>query len=280
MTENFNHKFTADFVTRQNGDIIWEACSLFNDDLVLHGFTTRFGGVSTGAQSSLNLDHKMDSDENVRQNHLLLAAAMGYDSHRMVSTHQIHSDIIRLATAPDEGLHLLGSTPWECDAVITNQPGRPLICYAADCIPILLWCESTPAIAAIHAGWRGTCADIAAKCVHRLADEFGADPSRIKAAIGPGIGACCFSTHDDVPDALTAAFDDTVSHCITPDPAEAGKFLVDIKLVNATRLCAAGVPAANIAISAECTCCLHDKYWSHRYTKGKRGGQAAVIMLR
>lgn len=280
MTDSNIFQPAGHFSTRHHGDIQWEACSLFPDDIVLHGFTTRYGGVSTGAQASLNLDHKMDSDENVRQNHLLLAAAMGYDSHKMVSTHQIHSDIIRIAAAADEGLHLDGATPWECDAVITDQPGRPLICYAADCIPILLWCENTPAIAAIHAGWRGTTADIAAKCMQKLADSFGAQPQHIRAAIGPGIGACCFSTHDDVPDALHAAFGHTIDHCIAPDPAEPGKHLVDIKLVNATRLLAAGVPAANIDISPECTCCQHDKYWSHRYTKGKRGGQAAIIMLR
>lgn len=272
--------FANTFHTCQKGAVIWESCALLENDRLLHGFTTRFGGVSSGAQASLNLDHKQDSAENVRQNHLLLAEALGYDSHKMVSTHQIHSDIIREAQPADEGLHLLGPTPYECDALITNQLNRPLICYAADCIPILLWAEDAPAIAAIHAGWRGTAADIAAKCVRRLAEAYHADPAHIKAAIGPGIGACCFSTHDDVPDALHAAFGESITPCIRPDAAEPGKFLVDIKLVNALRLQAAGLPAANIAISPECTCCLPDKYWSHRYTKGVRGGQAAVIMLR
>lgn len=271
---------TDKFITKQNGEVIWETCSLFNDDLVLHGFTTRFGGVSTGAQASMNLDHKMDSNENVRQNHLLLAAAMGYDSHRMVSTHQIHSDIIRVAATEDEGKHLDGATPWECDAVITDTPNRPLICYAADCIPILLCCDNIPAIAAIHAGWRGTAADIAAKTVRALVENFAADPAHIRAAIGPGIGACCFSTHSDVPDTLHNAFGNSIDHCIAPDLSEDGKFLVDIKKVNATRLLSVGLHAENIAVSPECTCCNHDKYWSHRYTKGERGGQAGIIMLR
>lgn len=270
----------TDFITKQNGNIIWETCPLLADDRVLHGFTTRYGGVSTGAQASLNLDHKQDTNENVRQNHLLLADAMGYNSSKMVSTHQIHSDIIREAKPADEGLHLFGPTPWECDALITNQPNRPLICYSADCIPILLWAADVAAVAAIHAGWRGTVADIAAKCVRRLHDTYGAEPSNIRVAIGPGIGACCFSTHNDVPDALHNAFGTAINACITPDPAEAGKYLVDIKQVNALRLQAAGVPPQNIAVSPECTCCLHDKYWSHRYTKGNRGGQAAIIMLR
>lgn len=271
---------TDKFVTHQCGNVQWEACTIFDETRVLHGFSTRFGGVSSGAQASLNLDHKMDSNENVRKNHLLLAAAMGYNSHRCVSTHQIHSDIIRVADTADEGLHLLGPTPWECDAVITNQSGRALICYAADCIPILLWSDTTPAIAAIHAGWRGSAADIAAKCVAKLARTYGANPAHIRAAIGPGIGACCFSTHADVPEALLAAFGHSIDHCIADDPAEQGKFLVDIKQVNATRLLSAGLSPQNIAISPECTCCLHDKYWSHRHTGGQRGGQAGIIMLK
>lgn len=274
------HNFNSAFKTRQNGEIIWEACCLLEDARLLHGFTTRFGGVSVGAQAGLNLDHKQDTADNVRQNHLLLAAAMGYNSAAAVSTHQIHSDIIRVALAEDEGLHLDGPTPYECDAVITNRPGQALICYAADCIPILLWAEDVSAVAAVHAGWRGTAADIAAKCVKQLQKHYKANPAHIKAAIGPGIGPCCFSTHKDVPDAMRASFGSSIDECISPYPPEEGKFLVDLKLINALRLQAAGLPAENISISPECTCCNPDKYWSHRYTGGKRGGQGAVIMLR
>lgn len=268
------------FQTREKNGVVWSACRLLEDPRLLHGFSTRLGGVSTGAQASLNLDHKKDSTANVRQNHLRLAAALGYDARRLVSTHQVHKSEVRVAEAADEGLVLDGPTPYECDALVTNCPGRPLICYAADCIPILLWAEDAAAVAAVHAGWRGTAADIAAKAVQKLAAVYHADPARIKAAIGPGIGPCCFSTHDDVPNAMLAAFGPSVERCIRPDTAEPGKFLVDLKQINALRLQSAGVPAANVAISPECTCCLPEKYWSHRYTKGERGGQAAVIMLR
>ncbi len=268
------------FQTKTKDGVVWEISRLLEDNRLLHGFSTRLGGVSRGAQASLNLDHKQDSNENVRQNHLRLAAAIGYDARRLVSTHQVHKDEIRVAQPEDEGLVLDGPTPYECDALITNIPGRPLICYSADCIPILLWAEDVSAVAAIHAGWRGTAADIAAKCVQKLTAVYHAAPQNIKAAIGPGIGACCFSTHSDVPDALFAAFGQSAAPCIKHDPMESGKFLVDLKLANSLRLQAAGVPADNIALSPECTCCLPDKYWSHRKTGGKRGGQAAVIMLK
>lgn len=274
------------FQTRQspkNSAISYETCPLFPEDKLICAFTNRFGGVSSGPQASLNLDHKKDTAANVRQNHLLLAAALDYPAEAMVSTRQIHSDIIRIARPEDAGLHLLGPVPYECDALITDEPGRPLIAYAADCIPILLWAPKAAggaAIAAIHAGWRGTCADIAAKCVRKMAETYGIQPADCRAAIGPGIGPCCFSTHDDVPQAFLQAFGEPVRSFIRPDSQNPGKFLPDLKAINGWRLEQAGLSHQNIAISPECTCCLPNKYWSHRFTKGERGGQAAIIMLK
>lgn len=270
----------------QNPAISYATSPLFPADGLLCAFTNRWGGVSGGAQASLNLDHKKDTAANVRQNHLILAAALDYRPEAAVSTRQVHGDIIRVAQPEDAGLHLDGPVPYECDALITDQPGRPLIAYAADCIPILLWApkhDGGTAVAAIHAGWRGTQADIAAKAVRRLAEVYGVAPAECRAAIGPGIGPCCFSTHDDVPKAMVAAYGDGVRQFITPDNssgAEPGKFLVDLKAINAYRLQLAGLSPENIAVSPECTHCNPDKYWSHRYTKGRRGGQAAIIMIK
>lgn len=266
------------FICHDADGVVFMTSALLDAHGVRHAFSTRRGGVSQGAQASLNLDHKNDSAANVRQNHLRLAQAVGYPPEAAVSTHQIHSAIIRIAQPSDAGLHLDGPTPYECDALITNQPGRPLIAYAADCIPILL-CAPGAAVAAVHAGWRGTQADIAAKTVRRLQATWQIEPQNCLAAIGPGIGPCCFSTHADVPDAMRQAFGEEVQRFILPDPSVPGKFLVDLKAINAWRLQQAGLQAENIAISPECTCCLPDKYWSHRFTKGNRGGQAAVIML-
>ena len=281
--------YRSDFTTQENQGVVYVTSNLLAEAAgLLHVFTTRHGGVSQGPQASLNLDHKKDSNANVRENHLRLAAALGYAPEAMVSTHQIHSDVIREAQAADAGLHLDGPTPYECDALVTNQPGRPLIAYAADCIPILLYAPATAnnqaAVAAVHAGWRGTQQDIAAKTVQRMQQLDGINPADRLAAIGPGIDLCCFSTHADVLQAMQQAFGPEVQAFSQPDATaekngEPGKFLVNLKAINAWRLQTAGLRPANIAISPECTCCLPEKYWSHRFTKGERGGQAAVISL-
>lgn len=267
------------FSTPHFGNLPLTICNIFDGLPVKHAFTTRAGGVSTGAQASLNLDHKQDTVENVYQNHLILADALGYDPKAMVSTRQIHSAIIRIAGAEDAGRHLDGPVPYECDGLITNAIDRPLIAYSADCIPILLYAPDVHAAAALHAGWRGTAANIAGLGAQRLQQVYGADPQQMLAAIGPGIAKCCFTTHDDVPGAMLAAFGEGVNDFITPQTDSPGRFHVDLKAINSWRLQTAGIPQSNIAVSPECTCCLPDKYWSHRASGGNRGGQAAVIML-
>ena len=107
--------------------------------------------------------------------------------------------------------------------------------------------------------------------------SLGALPEDIRAALGPAIGACCFETDNDVPDAVTAWLGGDTDGLFARRAD--GKTLVDLRAANARRLIRLGVPAEQIDISDECTYCSHDKYWSHRYTHGHRGGQCAGIML-
>lgn len=246
---------------------------------LIHGFTTRFGGVSTGYLSSLNLDHKLDSVENVRCNHEILAAALGYNACDMVSTKQVHTDIVRVARREDSGKHLDCTVDYDCDALITNEKNLPLVAYAADCIPVILYDPVNHAVAVIHSGWRGTALAIVARAVEKLSDQYGTQAKDLLAAIGAGIGECCFTTHSDVPDAfrevLGAAYGDFIV-----DAEEMGKYAVDLKGINKHWLVLAGVLAENVDIDIECTCCNPEKYWSHRKTQGKRGGQGVVVMLK
>jgi YfiH family protein len=238
-----------------------------------HAFTTRLGGVSEGAFSSLNIAmHRGDSAENVAKNYAILAESIGFDLKNLVLTRQTHSDIVRVVTKKDA--HGLDHQSYpECDALITNDAGCALVVFTADCTPILLWDSVTGAVGAAHAGWRGTAADIAGKTVRAMVSEFGCNPADIRAAIGPNIGFCCFLTDYDVPDAIIAEFGAEAEAFIRKTGE---KYQVDLKAVNALALRRAGV--GNIEISYDCTMCQPDRFWSHRVTGINRGSQGAVIV--
>ncbi len=242
---------------------------------VPHGFTTRLGGVSNGSLASLNIGlHRGDDPENVAKNYAILADAIGFDANHLVLTRQIHTDIIRTVTKADcRGIDHRDYP--ECDALITNDPGVALTIFTADCTPILLWDAVTGAVGAAHAGWRGTAMDIAGKTVKKMAEAFGCDAKNIRAAIGPNIGPCCFETDKEVPDAMLQTFGEAAKESICPLD---GKYYVNLKAINALALRRAGV--IKIAISEECTMCQHHRFWSHRYTRGDRGSQGAIIVCK
>lgn len=107
-------------------------------------------------------------------------------------------------------------------------------------------------------------------------ESYGCKAADIRAAIGPGIGPCCFETDEDVPRAMEERLGDLAAPYVSK---KGDKWSVELKGVNQAVLLAAGVTREHIDVSGECTCCMHDKYWSHRYTHGLRGSQAAAIML-
>ena len=240
-----------------------------------HAFTTRLGGVSTGALESMNLAIKLDeTDENVTRNFEILGDALGFCISDLVLTRQTHSDIVRVVERRDCNGCLHRDYP-ECDALVTNDPGVALTVFTADCTPILLHDPVTGAVGAAHAGWRGTVSAIAAKTVQAMCREFGCKAEDICAAIGPNIGQCHFETDADVPDALVRAFGDAVLPFIRKSES---KYYVNLKEINALILRRAGV--RHIEISADCTMCHPDRFWSHRATGGIRGSQGAVIVCK
>lgn len=241
-----------------------------------HAFTTRFGGVSTGELASLNLvSNRGDAPENVRENYRRVCALFGAGPDDAAVTNQVHKNEVRIVTAADRHV-CMTPVPYEADGIVTAQHGLPLFCFTADCVPVLLWDGVHGVIGAIHCGWRSSVGDILKNALETMS-SLGAAPETVCAAIGPSIGKCCFETDDDVPEAVTQWLGgETEGLFVRRDD---GKTLVDLRGANARRLNQLGVPEENIDISPECTFCRHDKYWSHRYTKGRRGGQAGVIML-
>ena len=130
-----------------------------------HAFTTRFGGVSRGALSSMNLAIKLDeTDENVTRNFEILGDALGFGIEDLVLTRQTHSDMVRVVGRCDCNGCFHRDYP-ECDALVTNDPGVALTVFTADCTPILFHDPLTGAVGAAHAGWRGTAKGIGAKTV-------------------------------------------------------------------------------------------------------------------
>ena len=241
-----------------------------------HVFTTRHGGVSTGYLSSLNLiSGHGDEPENIRENFRRVSALLGTGVDDCAVTKQVHGNVVRLVGEADRHV-CLSPVPYEADGIATGVKGLPLFCFTADCVPVLLCDRGGKAAAAVHCGWRSSVADILGEAIKQLR-SLGAAPENICAAIGPAIGRCCFETDDDVPEAVTAWLDGDTEGLFVRRAD--GKTLVDLRAANARRLRQLGVPAEQIDISEECTFCSHEKYWSHRYTHGQRGGQAAAIVL-
>ena len=240
-----------------------------------HCFTTRFGGVSTGALSSMNLAIKLDeTSENVTRNFEILGKALGFGIHDLVLTRQIHSDIVRVVGRNDCNGCLHRDYP-ECDALVTNDPDVALTVFTADCTPLLFHDPVTGAVGAAHAGWRGTVSAIGAKTVDAMCREFGCRAENIRAAIGPNIGFCHFETDADVPEALLEAFGEEVRPFIRKS---GDKYYVNLKEINALILRRAGI--CHVEISEDCTMCQPHRFWSHRFTRGNRGSQGAVIVCK
>ena len=195
-----------------------------------HCFTTRLGGVSCGALSSMNLAIKLDeTDENVTRNFEILGSALGFGIEDLVLTRQTHSDIVRVVSRSDCKGCFHRDYP-ECDALVTNDPGVALTVFTADCTPLLFHDPVTGAVGAAHAGWRGTASAIGPKTVAAMIENFGCKAENIHAAIGPNIGFCHFETDADVPDALLAAFGEEILPFIR---RSGSKYYVDLKEINA-----------------------------------------------
>ena len=260
-----------------------------------HAFLTRFGGVSEGPFFSLNLgSNRGDDPEAVRENYRRAAALMGAGIDECAVTKQVHKNEVRIVTKEDRHVCMsrvpyeadgivtadrhscLSPVPYEADGIVTASTGLPLFCFTADCVPALLLDPEQGVAGAVHCGWRSSVSDILKNALSQM-EALGAKRENIRVALGPAIGKCCFETDGDVPAAIEAYLGGDTEGLWTRK--EKGKYLVDLRLANKRRLLQLGLKEEHIDLSEECTLCSHEKYWSHRYTKGIRGSQAACIVL-
>ena len=228
-----------------------------------HGFTTRHGGASQGPFESLNLGGAVgDEPASVERNWALVRQATGLAFARV---RQVHGHRVVRARQPSPA-------PWlEADAVISDRPGLAACVSVADCAPILLADPASGAVAAVHAGWRGTLARAAAHAVEALAREHGARPGDLLAAIGPSIGPCCYEVSQD----LAARLRDEVGPAAGNPRGRQSR--VDLWMANALVLRKAGVSRERIDILGHCTACEPDRFFSHRRDIGRTGRMVGFV---
>jgi purine-nucleoside/S-methyl-5'-thioadenosine phosphorylase / adenosine deaminase len=215
-------------------------------------FSTRRGGVSDGPYASLNLGLKSgDNRGRVEENRRLLYDAVGAHPERVSWPRQVHGN----------GVTRGGSRGVEADAIWTDDPGQALVVVTADCVPVALArMGGRPAIALVHVGWRGLLAGIVPAAVAALGGH-------VAAAVGPGIGPCCYEVGEDVAGPVRTAF---------------GTGLVTdgrLDLPGAVERALVGAGCVRVDRLDECTACHSGRYFSHRRDRGITGRQGALALV-
>lgn len=241
----------------------------------VQGFTTRHEGVSRAPYNSLNLGmNTFDLPHNVQGNRSLLARTFGTKVERLVMVNQCHgTDILVIDEPNPDYAHF---QKLQCDGIVTNQPGIMIAVGVADCLPLLLLDPVKGVVAALHAGWKGTAGNIAAKGVETLVKIFGSDSANIQAALGPAIRACCYEVDEPV---MKAFSESGLDWNICATLSDNSKWKLDLAAANREQLLAAGVADKNIEMTPQCVCCEPDWFFSYRRDEGETGRQAGFIML-
>lgn len=261
-------------------DLTYISFPNLSGDGVTAAFTTRMGGVSRGRYASMNMSFSNGDDPAaVRENYDRLCGALGLSADRAVLSHQTHTNNLMVVTEKDAGYGITRPRPYDnIDGLITNCKNLPLVTQFADCVPLLFYDPVKEVIAASHAGWRGTVAEIGKKTVETMSVVFGCAPADIRVAIGPSIGKCCYEVDAPVVEGFSLlAYLDQRQILI---PKENGKYMLDLWTANRLILEQAGIAPEHICVTDLCTCCHSQYFHSHRATGGSRGNLAAVIALK
>lgn len=248
---------------------------------IIHGFSTRLGGVSEGIYSTMNLSfHRGDDMDAVMENHRRLAQAVGYDYRRLVFSDQVHETVIRKITEEDAGKGITRESDiTETDGLMTNVKDLPLITFYADCVPVFFYDPVKEVVAMNHSGWRGTVKNISLHMVEALNKEYVCEASDLICAVGPSICQNCYEVSEDVAEAFQDAYLPEQYDKMTKKIGN-GKYLLDLHRANYYNLTGAGILPDHINVTDICTCCNPDFLFSHRASHGKRGNLGAVIMLK
>jgi polyphenol oxidase len=202
-----------------------------------------------------------DVPDRVERNRRAFFGSLGIELKELAIPGQVHSAQVQLVHEP--GLYKA------CDALVTRTPRVFLCVTVADCLPILMFDPEHLAVAGVHAGWRGTAAEIVRSAVQTMQDHFRTDPRQLVVFIGPGAGSCCYEIGDEVADRIDAQF---VVH-------RGSSSFADLKAANSAQLQSSGVLASNIEVHPSCTISEADRFHSYRRDRDRSGRMMAVVGL-
>lgn len=243
---------------------------------VVHGITRRVVGVGL-ADGNVGYSAPRDREDAWSMRRQWLAAA-GLEAAQIVVGSQVHGRGVMVIRAEDAG-H--GAAPESrpvgvADGLVSSERGVVLMTLHADCMPIMLCDPIQRVVATIHAGWRGTVADVAGATIQTMHDQFGSEPADILAYLGPAIGACCYVVGHDVFGAWGECAGDTAPGAIM---AAGDRWTFDLATANRLLLLRAGLRSEQIEESSICTRCGGDEWFSHRGQGPATGRYGAFIAL-
>lgn len=269
------------FILKENNGVKYYTIPAFTvTGLVKHGFSTRIGGNSEKPFNTLNLGfHTGDNVELVKENRKRFSQAIGISLDNIVAAGQVHGDKIYQAGIEDRGKGALDQETVikDTDALITNKPGVALIAFYADCVPIMYLDPVQKVIAIAHAGWKGTILKIGRKTVGKMQEIYNCLPENILAAICPSIGPCHYEVDTSVINQVKNSFKQWDKILKIKDK---NKAQLDLWEANRLQLMEEGVPEENITVAEICTYCHPELLYSYRYSNGRTGRLAGLIMLK
>jgi YfiH family protein len=217
----------------------------------------------------LNVSYRVGDDPKiVSENVCDVKQAVGIHDGKIVTMRQMHGD--NIIDVKDKTIKEAG----DADGMLTAEAGVYLGALTADCVPLLFVAPKYRIAAAVHAGWRGTLAGIAAKMVGVSKGQRGVEPGEIEVALGPAIGACCYEIKNDVTEPLIDKWDKLAEACIETRGA---KSFVDLRRLNQSILERAGVPSKQIYLVGPCTACAADDFFSYRRARSETGRQISFV---
>lgn len=268
-------------VKEKNGVAYLSYSSFEKIPQVVHGFSTRLGGVSQGMYSSMNLSFaRGDEEEAVRENYRRISRAIGFLPEDIVTSDQTHTANVRVVTEKDRGDGITKPRSYkDVDGMITDVPGLVLATFYADCVPLFFVDPIHKAVGLSHSGWRGTVGKIGDVTVEKMEKTYGSRREEIYSAIGPSICQKCYEVSEDVIEEFRKAFPskdwDSLFY-----KKENGKYQLDLWEANRKIMVDAGIREDHISMPNLCTCHNPEFLFSHRASKGKRGNLAAFLGIK